>query len=204
MSKPCQGIVLKSMTGAEIAKQQPAVTAVPRSRYLPPIQRKLEVKTLSKEDLDSTDMFPAMQEIQPSTANGASWSQIRMRLAQPINMKLVVEEAIERERKASEEGIRQEQETDPLKMTKNQRETNGWATLAMPKTNEEVRDIVERIRPQTVKEDELYLDNSEWGLSPFAEDAMNDANLFMKRFKCVNADGTPIIREKKRVVRYFS
>ena len=157
MSKPCQGIALKRMTGAELAKLAPTV---PASRYVAPWMRKSapkeEKKTLTVEEIASTEMFPTLKPMSPGTSTGATWSQISTRLAQPVSMKAAVEEAMERERLALEEGIRQEQETDPFKMTDAQLDANGWVRLMIPKTREEWKD-----RMAAIPSSEEY--SSEWG-----------------------------------------
>ena len=108
------------------------------------------------EEIASTEMFPTLKPMSPGTSTGATWSQISTRLAQPVSMKAAVEEAMERERLALEEGIRQEQETDPFKMTDAQLDANGWVRLMIPKTREEWKD-----RMAAIPSSEEY--SSEWG-----------------------------------------
>ena len=186
------------MTGAELSKQQPAV-AVPASRYVAPWMRKSapkeEKKSLTAEEMASTEMFPTLKPMGLGTSTGASWSQISSRLAQPISMKAAVEEAIERERLAVEEGIRREQETDPSKMTNAQLEANGWVRLTVPKTREEWRARMERAAALAPPEEP----SSEWGPSPFTEEAMNNPDLFTSRFHAMCSDEKP-----SRTKSYFS
>jgi hypothetical protein len=169
-------MTLKPMTGAELAKQQPSQA----SRYVAPWMRKSapkeEKKGLTAEEMASTEMFPTLKPMSPGTSTGATWSQISTRLAQPISMKAAVEEAMERERLALEEGIRQEQETNPSKMTEAQLEANGWERLMIPKTPEEWK---ARITATVAPPEES---SSEWGPSPFTKEAMNNPDLFMQRF----------------------
>ena len=185
------------MTGAELAKQQPAESA---SRYVAPWMRKSvpkeEKKSLTAEEIASTDMFPTLKPMSPGTSTGATWSQISTRLAQPINMKAVVEEAIERERLAIEEGIRQEQETDPSKMSEAQLDANGWVRLTIPKTREQwLARMAAATREAPRQEPEL----SEWGPSPFTEEAMKNPDLYTERFRAMCSDGKPT-----RTKSYFS
>jgi len=195
MSKPCQGTALKPMTGAELAKQQPTESA---SRYMAPWMRKSvpkeEKKSLTAEEIASTDMFPTLKPMSSATSNGATWSQISTRLAQPISMKAAVEEAMERERLAIEEGIRQEQETDPSKMTEAQLDANGWVRLTIPKTRQQ---WLARMAAKEAPRQEPEL--SEWGPSPFTEEAMKNPDLYVERFRAMCSDGKPT-----RVKSYFS
>ena len=187
------------MTGAELSKQQPPVTA-PASRYVAPWMRKSapkeEKNSLTADELASTEMFPSLKPMSPGTSTGATWSQISTRLAQPISMKAAVEEAMERERLAVEEGIRQEQETDPSKMTDAQLEANGWVRLTIPKTREEWKARMEKAAALAPPPEEP---SSEWGPSPFTEEAMNNPDLYTQRFRAMCSDGKP-----SRTKSYFS
>jgi hypothetical protein len=187
------------MTGAELSKQQPVV-ATPASRYVAPWMRKSapkeEKKGLTAEEMASTEMFPTLKPMNPGTSTGATWSQISTRLAQPLSMKAAVEEAIERERLALEEGIRQEQETDPSKMTPAQLEANGWVRLTIPKTREEWLARMEKAAKDAPRQEP---EPSEWGLSPFTEEAMNNPDLYTERFRAMCSDGKPT-----RTKSYFS
>jgi hypothetical protein len=173
MSKACEGNILTPIKGAELMKLQVTETQTTESRYLPPWMRKaaLEEKKkngLTAEEVASTDMFPTLKPMQPCTNTNASWSQIGSRLAQPISLKKVVEDSIERERKLIEEGIRQEQETDPFKMTEEQLENRGWTRIKMLKNREDFRRVVNNIheRARTHKE---YLESSGWDYLPVSD-----------------------------------
>ena len=138
MSKPCQGIALKPLTGAELAKLQPAAP-VPASRYVTPWMRKSkdENKKLTTEELASTDMFPTLKPMEAGSVKGASWSQISTRLAQPISMKAVVEEAMERERLATEQNL-QANEKDRWNMTDAELEAAGWTRITVKMSPERI------------------------------------------------------------------
>jgi len=188
------------MTGAELSKQQPVTAAAPASRYVAPWLRKSapkeEKKGLTLEEMASTEMFPSLKPMSPGASTGATWSQITTRLAQPLSMKAAVEEAIERERLAIEEGIRQEQETDPSKMTEAQLEANGWVRLTIPRTREEWRARMEKAAALAPRQEP---EPSEWGPSPFTEEAMNNPDLYTERFRAMCSDGKPV-----RTKSYFS
>ena len=148
MSKPCQGIAVKPITGAELAKLQPAV---PASRYLAPWMRKSapkeETTKITTEDLASTDMFPVLKPMEAGSVKGASWSQISTRLAQPITMKAVVEEAMERERLATEQNL-QANEKDRWNMTDAELEAAGWTRISVKMSPERIAEYKARMQDQ--------------------------------------------------------
>jgi superfamily I DNA/RNA helicase len=173
MSKICEGTILTPMKGADLIKQQTTEAAKTDSRYLPPWMRKavLDEKKkngLTAEEVASTELFPTLKPMQPCTNTNATWSQIGSRLAQPISLKKVVEDSIEREQKLIEEGIRQQQETDPFKMTEQQLEERGWKRIRALKNREDFRRVVNNIheRARTHKE---YLESSGWDYLPVSD-----------------------------------
>jgi hypothetical protein len=133
MSKPCQGIALTPVKGSSLLSTTPAA-AVPVGRYLPPSARPkkgIEPATLTADEINSDKLFPTLGN---SISRGASWPQIRERLAQPAQtLSEKVKEGIERAEKEAEEGYRREQETNPWKMDEDQLERNGWVKLKLGK-----------------------------------------------------------------------
>jgi hypothetical protein len=160
----------------------------PKSRaYVPPSQRtaKKEELTLSVDDMASATLFPTLNSMSPTTS-GATWTQIRTRLAKPLTE--VVGDAIERERKALEDGIRQEKETDPRKMTDAQVLANGWNYLR-PTTQE--FSVVDTEYP--------WSPTTDWTTAPeFSPDLMEDSQKFLKYAQCMNEDGTPLERVSRK------
>jgi len=160
----------------------------PKSRaYVPPSQRtaKKEELTLSVDDMASATLFPTLNSMSPTTS-GATWTQIRTRLAKPLTE--VVGDAIERERKALEDGIRQEKETDPRKMTDAQVLANGWNYLR-PTTQE--FSVVDTEYP--------WSPTTDWTTAPeFSPDLMEDSQKFLKYAQCMNEDGTPLERASRK------
>jgi len=201
MSKPCEGITLKPVTGAQLV--QSAAPQEPASKYVAPWMRKAEPKEekkgLSAQDLASAEMFPALKPMQAGAGKGASWAEIGKRLAQPANLKGVVEDAIERRRLEEEEGVRQEQETDPFKMTKAQLEKQGWASIKIPKGR---GGYFSSYMIDSPAQDEEMYPIHEWGPSPFADEAMKNPDLFMERFQCLNPDGTSVERTRRPRYRF--
>ena len=201
MSKPCEGITLKPLTGAELV--QSAAPKEPTSKYVAPWMRKAEPneekKVLSAQDLASAEMFPALKPMQVGAGKGASWAEISKRLAQPANLKGVVENAIERRRLEEEEGVRQEQETDPFKMTKAQLEKQGWASIKIPKGR---GGYFSSYMTDSPPGDEEIYPVHEWGPSPFTEEGMKNPDLFMERFQCLNPDGTLVERSRRPRYRF--
>ena len=160
----------------------------PKARsYVPPSQRtaKKEGLTLSVDDMASSTLFPTLDSMSPTTS-GATWTQIRTRLAKPLTE--VVGDAIERERKAIEEGIRQEKETDPRKMTDAQVLANGWNYLR-PTVQEFC--VVDTEYP--------WSPTTDWTTAPeFSPDLMEDSQKFLKYAQCMNEDGTPLERRSRK------
>ena len=160
----------------------------PKARaYVPPSQRsaKKEDLTLSVDDMASSTLFPTLDSMSPTTS-GATWTQIRTRLAKPLTE--VVGDAIERERKAIEEGIRQEKETDPRKMTDAQVLANGWNYLR-PTVQEFC--VVDTEYP--------WSPTTDWTTAPeFSPDLMEDSQKFLKYAQCMNEDGTPLERRSRK------
>ena len=173
MSKLCEGTILTPMKGADLIKQQNTETIKTDSRYLPPWMRKAasdekKKNGLTAEEIASNELFPTLKPMQPCTNTNATWSQIGSRLAQPISLKKVVEDSIERERKQIEEGIRREQETDPFKMTEQQLENRGWKRIQALKNREDFRRVVNNIHERARVEKE-YLESSGWDYLPVSD-----------------------------------
>jgi hypothetical protein len=158
---------------------------------------KEEKNGLTADDLASAEMFPSLKPMQAGVGKGASWAEIGKRLTQPVSLKGVVEDAIERRRLEEEEGIRQEQETDPFKMSKTQLESQGWVCLNIAKGR---GGYLSTYMVDTPAQDEEVYPAHEWGPSPFTEEGMKNADLFMERFQCLNPDGTSV--ERSRRTRY--
>jgi hypothetical protein len=126
--------------------------------YVPPGRKKAAPPpTLTAAEISSEQLFPTLGAMQTGAA-GASWSQIRNRLnrtAVSTNPFAVLEEAetaspspptalsfterikiqLEREKKQRDDGIRQDQVTDPKLMTNTQLVENGWAVLSLNMPN---------------------------------------------------------------------
>lgn len=173
MSKLCEGTILTPMKGADLIKQQNTETVKTDSRYLPPWMRKAasdekKKNGLTAEEIASNELFPTLKPMQPCTNTNATWSQIGSRLAQPISLKKVVEDSIERERKLIEEGIRREQETDPFKMTEQQLENRGWKRIQALKNREDFRRVVNNIH-ERARADKEYLESSGWDYLPVSD-----------------------------------
>ena len=157
--------------------------------YIPPSRRaeKVEKEGLTQEDLTSA-LFPTLQVMGPTTS-GATWKDIRKRLAKPLLE--VVENSMEREKKEIEDGIRQEKETDPRKMTEAQISANGWNFVHVPV----------KIPDYSVEEPEYpWKPMTDWEKAPtFHPEIMNDSVAFLKYAECMDAEGNSIERKKKSV-----
>jgi hypothetical protein len=110
MSKPCNGITIVPTKGVELVKPAP----MPIGRYVPPSARVKKEPTLTAEQIASDKLFP--------TLGGATWPQIRERMAQPLNMLDRVKTSIEE----AERNAEKEPETDTSKMTDEELEAAGW------------------------------------------------------------------------------
>lgn len=191
MLKPCEGIQLQPIKFTPTtSKDGVGPPLLKRSIYIPPSKRaemKPEDIVLTAEDMDSATLFPTLGPMPPAT-NGASWNQIRTRLTKPLVN--VVEEAIERERKEAEEGMRREMETDPTKMTEQQRKANGWDSITIPSKLADFS-VIDPEYPWNVQKDWLNVPD-------FTPDIMNDSSKFLKYATCMNADGSDIERAMKR------
>ena len=205
MSKPCEGIRLAPMKMVPVPVTGKPAVVVPKSSYVPPSKRtevEKEVKTLSKEDLSSKDMFPTLAPMKPTTT-GASWGQLRNRLAAPVpqvekNFKATLEDRIERERKEVEEGVRLENLTDPLEMPPHILEQNGWATIRMPPATSPLAwhdSYMGRLsnRPY-ISEDDWFNARTEWTRMGISEDPPH----------CVYVGGDPYERTPSEEPDYFA
>ena len=175
MSKPCEGITLAPVKGSHLVTTQQQKPVAQKGAYVPPNKRAPGAaepegpKVLTKEELSSAENFPSL-------GGGASWTQIRDRLApSKPNFKGMIEERIKRDKQESEN--REEDE-------------DGWTTLRLgadygfgPRTS----------KPVAIDPADFPPDNTEWppmGIPPgFGEKIWNFV-------ECVNADGTPIERTK--------
>ena len=168
------------------------VTApVTPSRYVPPSKRAEEPATLSTTDMKSDKLFPTLAPMKP-TMNGASWGQIRARLATPtkpeqppqLDFKRTIEASIQRMDKEQEEGKRRENITNPVEMTPAQLEQNGWTSLKLAPPNP----YYERF---TLEEDDYYNARTAWPTEGFP-------------FECVHVGGAEIERSLGRPTDYFA
>lgn len=172
-SKPCEGIKLAPMKFADIVKSAPppAAAAAPapmKTHYVPPSKRaqeKEDVKAPSADDMKSEQSFPTLSPMKPAT-NGASWGQIRARLAKEpsvttsLSFKNVIEERVKRDIEEMELGKRLENITDPLEMNVQQVEQNGWHTRSMRVNLSEVYDRMMANNPLT--EEDYWNAKTEW------------------------------------------
>ena len=185
MLKPCQGIELQPIKFTPTKD-----VAQSKQIYIPPCKRaekKPEDAVLTASDMDSATLFPTLNPMHPTT-KGASWNQIRARLTKPLVN--VIEDAIERERKETEEGILQEMETDPTKMTEKQRKANGWESISIPSEMPDFS-VMHAEYPWNPETDWLHVPD-------FSPDIMNDSSKFLKYAECMHADGSPIERTVHR------
>jgi len=92
MSKACEGIKLAPVRLADLVKNGAAAAAPPvvsKSQYIIPSKRAQpadagpQQATLSVEEMKSEESFPTLGPMKPATS-GASWGQIRARLAKPL------------------------------------------------------------------------------------------------------------------------
>jgi hypothetical protein len=105
MSKPCEGIAIVPTKGVKLLAPTKVV-----GRYVPPSERVKKEPTLTTDEMNSDKLFPSL--------GGATWPQIRERMAQPVSMLDKV--------KLSMEESEKEPETDLSKMTDEQVEAAGW------------------------------------------------------------------------------
>ena len=173
MPKPCEGITLAPVRGSQLIEAQQEQPAAQKGVYIPPNKRspaQAVPEGPTKDELSSAENFPSL-------GGGASWTQIRERLAQSkANFKGVVEERIRRDKQELENA---QGEID-----------DGWVMLRLgadygfgPRIS----------KAPTVDPWDFPPDNTEWppmGVPPdFGEKTWNYV-------ECVNADGTPIERIK--------
>lgn len=185
-AKPCEGVRLAPMKGSQMIRAAPV--AEEKGRYVPPSARKdlpPEIKALTAEELGSKELFPTLKA-------GASWSQIRTRLALPVqDFKGTIQQRLEREKKELEQGIQEELETDPMQMTEAKLARDGWVTRKLPVDLAGHHEFIDRFARRHVIEPEDYWNaKTEW--TTFGVPEGYDRNLV----ECVNIDGTPIERSK--------
>ena len=116
MSKPCNGITIVPTKGVELLKPVAKVIG----RYVPPSERAKKEPTLTADEMNSDKLFP--------TLGGATWPQIRERMARPLNMLDRVKTTIEE----AERNAEKEPETDTSKMTDEELEAAGWRRRRWP------------------------------------------------------------------------
>lgn len=179
--KACDGIVL---TPVKFTPVKQVTNDVPkRNAYIPPSKRaemKPEDVVLTAEDMESATLFPTLKPMTSST-KGATWTQIRTRLVKPLIE--VVGDAIEKNKKELEDGIRQEKETDPRKMTDAQVVANGWNYIDIPK----------EIPDYSLEVEYPWATSEDWVKAPdFLPEMMNHPEKFLKYAQCMHKDGTSI------------
>jgi hypothetical protein len=206
--KACNGIVVQPIKGAQLVSQVEAQKPVaPPNRYAPPSKRKEEVKTLTKDEINSDLLFPSLAPMKPMTT-GASWSQLRNRLSQPanpfsvlsednatvnpvvkpeMNFMHVIDERIKREKAEKEEGVKRDAITEPSQMTMEQRDAHGWTTLRLPPNFVEFNERLSAYKP--LKEQDYY-DSGHAFDSPWTRGMP---------VECVHLGGAPIERKEKKV-----
>jgi hypothetical protein len=205
--KACNGTLLNPIKGSHLITTQgekpaekPAEKAM--NRYLPPSKRKDEVKTLTKEDIDSDALFPSLSPMKPMTS-GASWSQIRTRLSRPtnsfevlsdeslptspktgMNFINVIEERLKREKAEMEEETRRSNSGNPGEMT----------TFHVPPNQAEIAAIIERLSQRRVlTEEDYYNAGNTWDKAWAPGDPV----------ECVHLGGAPVQRTEK-YIDYFA
>ena len=167
MSKPCQGTELAPI------KLSTIVTAP--SKYVLPSARK-ETAVLSAKEMSSEVLFPTLGAVEKK-----AW-------APALSFKKNVEVGIERTKTEVEEGVRREQITDPYEMTRDELEKNGWHTMSL-KPDLQQFDAKIRIHPEAyTAETDPFL------LTP---DLVKNESVLRSCTELINADGTPIERDKK-------
>ena len=159
-----------------------APAPAPTSRYVPPSRR--SPQDVKAEPLKAID---ARSEADFPTLGGAAPPKKAWGAKPPVNMKEVVNLAIERQAA----GIIAKEETDPFKMTAEQLEAEGWVSLPFH------REAVEEPLPEIPEQQE---DHSSWTTFGIPREVMEDPDKMMKFVQCVYADGTPI--ERKKVVEH--
>ena len=203
MSKPCDGIRIAPMKMVPLPKAAGAA-AVPKASYVPPSRRteveKEVAKTLTADELQSKELFPTLAPMKPATT-GASWGQLRNRLASPEtppatkNFKATLEERIKREVREVEEGIRLENITDPLEMPPQIRLQNGWETIQMPTTLQWHQSYADRLAARPcISDEDWYNARTEWTRMGLSEDSPH----------CVYVGGEPYERTPSDEPDYFA
>ena len=201
--KACNGTPLAPIKGSHLmTKQGDKPIETPMNHYVPPSKRKNEVKTLTKEDINSDALFPSLSPMKPMTS-GASWSQIRTRLSRPsnsfdvladdaspsspttgMNFIQVIEERLKREKAEMEEELRRNNSDRPSEMT----------TFHVPPNQEEITAIIDRLSQRRVLTEEDYY---------------NAGNIWDKPWsrgdpvECVQLGGAPVVRTEK-YIDYFA
>jgi hypothetical protein len=138
--KPCNGVAIAPtplptapkahLKAAELAAAAEAASATPvKASYCPPSKRKQVAavqKPPTEDELNSDLVFPTLKPSAPVTG-GATWGQLRERLAPTTSFKGVIEERVKREEEARMRIV--EVVTDPTKMKTAELVAEGWAVL---------------------------------------------------------------------------
>jgi len=149
MSKACEGVKLTPMRLADLVKNGAAAapSQPPKSQYIIPSKRAQpadtspQQPTLSVEEMKSEQSFPTLGPMKPATS-GASWGQIRARLAKPLapapaqakstmNFKQMIDQSLLREK---EEAEKQQPDDEEI-------EEEGWHILSLQKKPENLDTI---------------------------------------------------------------
>jgi hypothetical protein len=150
MSKACEGVKLTPMRLADLVKNGAAAapSQPPKSHYIIPSKRAQpadtgpQQPTLSVEEMKSEQSFPTLGPMKPATS-GASWGQIRARLAKPLapapapppitppsktgmNFKEMIDNRILRDKEEAEKQPVEEEDDEA-----------GWHTLSLQKQPEQ-------------------------------------------------------------------
>ena len=159
MSKACEGVKLAPVRLADLVKNGAAAAAaaaapvVSKSQYIIPSKRAQpadagpQQATLSSEEMKSEESFPTLGPMKPATS-GASWGQIRARLAKPLapapapppvtppskttmNFMEMIDNRILRDKEEAEKQPVEEEEDEA-----------GWHTLSLRKEPEQVETLL--------------------------------------------------------------
>ena len=166
MSKACEGIKL-----APVRLTAATAPAISERHYIIPSKRNPTSEpqsTLNVEDLRSENLFPALGPMKP-VSSGASWGQIRARLANPpitpivpsvtkptMDFKQMIEKRIMRDIEEAEKP--DEDQMDPFKMTQAQCEQTGWYSISLKYTPE----CLDNITPGGIVEPPQSTVEEEW------------------------------------------
>ena len=173
MSKACDGIKLAPMRLADLVKSgaaaAPPAPVVSKSQYIIPSKRAQpadagpQQATLSSEEMKSEESFPTLGPMKPATS-GASWGQIRARLAKPpaaaaaaiptlsatpvtpspkttMNFKQMIDQRLLREKEEAEKQQPEKQQPEKQQPVDEEMEEDGWHILSLQKKPENLDTI---------------------------------------------------------------